>query len=94
MQSVFSFMVRQSVRAYGVPRLYKDLLKMNRQHVYDTNVRYNIMCTLRQGFRSNWDPEVMFNNPNVQYLLLKSNIESNRKLNKLYSYIKEYANTI
>lgn len=90
MQSVLNFTINRSIRRYGVPRLYRDLLKLNNQNVKDKNVRQNIRSTLKTGLRENWDAETMFNNPNVRYLASKSNLETHEKLGMLYRYIKDF----
>lgn len=90
MQSVVNFTVRTAIRKYGVHNLYRDLLKLNKQNVKDKCMRYNIQSTLKEGFRSNWDVEVLLKNPNVHYLVQRSNLETHKKLSKLYLYVKDF----
>jgi len=90
MQSVINFTIRKSVKRYGVNNLYRDLLKLSQQNITDKKVRQNIQSTLKEGFRSNWTPNMMLQNKNVEYLISRSNLEKHKKLGKLYVYSKDF----
>lgn len=90
MQSVLRFGVRSASRAYGVPRLYRDLVRLNRRHIACPDKRFHTENLLKFYLRIGADYDLVVEDDHIAELLKVSynDITSHPHLGKLITLVE------